>query len=1050
MSPHSYTPKHLVDRILTSKSALEGERKQVTVLFCDIANSTALAARLGPEPMHTLLSRFFELALGEVHRYEGTINQFLGDGFMALFGAPLAHEDHARRAVLAAVAIRQGLEERGEGLGEGNGATLTIRMGLNTGLVVVGTIGDNLRMDYTAVGDTTNVAYRLQQLARPGSILVSQTTSRLVGEDVRFGAQSRVRVKGKSHAITAREVLAVEPGRSLIALSEARARHPFVGRQRELAMLRDVLAQVASGRGHAVSILGEPGVGKSRLLLEFRRTLVDGRVTYWEGRCLSYGSAIPYLPLLDLLRNSCGITATDTPEAIVTKVRRALEDIEMNPVEDAPYLYRLFGVAEGAELLDGLSSEAIKTRTFETLRQMIVRRARRQPVVIAVEDLHWIDHTSEEFLSTLVESVASTAMLVLGSYRPRAHPPWGPTAHTTEIVLEPLSEAESLTVIQAVLGTNTVPVPLGRMILTKAEGNPFFLEELARSVEEHGEPETALAVPDSVQSVIMARIDRLADEPKRLLRTASILGRHAPLRLLRALWAGPEAPDRHLAELTRLEFLHEQAGGGEPIYVFKHVLTQEVAYGSLLTSQRQSLHAMVGRAFEAIYADRAAEVYDHLAYHYSKSKEFTKAVEYLTRLAERSARAYAHVEALTVIREALRHAERLDGAEQRDRHVLDLTLREAHSLSFLGRSGEIMEVLLRQRQRLERLNDPTVAGPYFVRLGLTQSLVGDHARAVESAQRGSREAGRCGDMVTLGKANYLLALEEHWAGQLRQGIEHGLKAVSLLESSEDRWWLAQAYCVVGFNHMHLGEFDPALRAFAEAHAIGAALGDPRLRVFATWGSGVCYAAIGEWDVGIATCRQALDLSPDPVNRAFGSAWLGWAYLEKGDAGQAIFLLEQGLQQFSRFRFRHLEAWFSGFLAEACLGGGQVTRAQELAGQALAIAREVNFSYGVGVAERALGRIGLTRGSFREAEEHLQNALEAFTAIEGRWEMGRTRLALVRLAEAQKNRRALEEHLSAAWSLFRALELSRYVDRTERLAAQLGVMIPGSVDYDLDR
>ena len=377
-TPLSYTPPHLAEKILTSRSALEGERKQVTVCFCDLANSTAMAERLGPDNMHALLNRFFALGLEAVHRYEGTINQFLGDGFMALFGAPIAHEDHARRAVLAALALQRSLTDQQAELGAPYGVECAFRLGLNSGLVVVGSIGDNLRMDYSAIGDTTNLAARLQQLAEPGTILVSESTSRLVHDSMRLEALPPVEVKGKTAPVTPYKVLGTRPQRSPIVSRGERTFSQFVGRERELAVLDELLEQVERGQGQVVGLVAEAGGGKSRLLYEFRQRLAGNRVTYLEGRCLSYGSSIPYHPIIDLVRNNCGITETDSPEAMAEKVRFALQEVGMEVEASAPYLLQLLGVKEGTESLAALSPEAIKTQTFGTLRQWSVKGSQRR------------------------------------------------------------------------------------------------------------------------------------------------------------------------------------------------------------------------------------------------------------------------------------------------------------------------------------------------------------------------------------------------------------------------------------------------------------------------------------------------------------------------------------------------------------------------------------------------------------------------------------------------------------------------------------------------
>ena len=420
-SPQSYTPRHLAEKILTSRSALEGERKQVTVLFCDIANSTQLAERVGAEAMHGILSRFFELALEQVHRYEGTVNQFLGDGFMALFGAPVAHEDDARRGVLSALGIRRALADADALPGLPAGVALSVRMGLHTGPVVVGSIGDNLRMDYTAIGDTTNLAARLEQHAPSGEILVSEVTARLVKGYVNVEPLPPLAVKGKAEPISAFRVTAAGQRRS--RLDHERALSPFVGREREIATLREALEEVLAGRGQVVGIVGEPGVGKSRVLYEFRRLLAERDVAYLEGWCQSFGQSIPYLPLQDVLRAVCGIEDSDSPAQVAQRVQAASGKLGLSPQEDAPYLLRLLGLDQGGESLIGLTPEAIQAHTLEVLARAILAQGRDRPLVVGIEDLHWIDKSSEAFLVHLVESLAGAPILLLTTSRPGYSPP---------------------------------------------------------------------------------------------------------------------------------------------------------------------------------------------------------------------------------------------------------------------------------------------------------------------------------------------------------------------------------------------------------------------------------------------------------------------------------------------------------------------------------------------------------------------------------------------------------------------------------------------------
>ncbi len=589
-TPLSYTPPHLADKILTSRSALEGERKQVTVLFCDLQNSTPLAATLGPEAMHALLNRFFEIALRVVHSYEGTINQFLGDGFMAFFGAPLAHEDHARRAVLAALELQRSLQDHHTELGAPHGVACAFRMGLNTGLVVVGSIGDNLRMDYTAVGDTTNLAARLQQHAEPGSILVSASSSRLIEGSVHVEARPPIVVKGKAEPVAIYRVMGTRPYRSPLAQQGERTLSPFVGRDRELAHLQALFAQVEAGQGQVVGIVAEAGWGKSRLLYEFYRRVQPKPITYLEGRCFFYGRASAYHPMIDVLRRQCDIADTDAPAAMAVKVRQRLADIEMDVDLSAPYLLHLLGVQEGVKALDILTPEAIKLRTFETLRQMSLKGSRQGPLILAIEDLHWVDQTSEDYLASLVESLADSPILLLTTYRPEYRPPWMAPSHTTQIALRQLALQDALTVVRSASPHADLSEELAQRIIERAEGNAFFLEELTRAVVAHAERQPDVTVPDTIQGVLMVRIDRLPEEAKRLLQTASILGREFSPRVLAAIWERPGGLASRLRELKQLAFLYERPEAEEPVYGFQHALIQEVAYESLLTSRRQMLH----------------------------------------------------------------------------------------------------------------------------------------------------------------------------------------------------------------------------------------------------------------------------------------------------------------------------------------------------------------------------------------------------------------------------------------------------------------------------
>lgn len=970
--PHAYTPPHLAQEVLHSRSAVEGERKQVTVVFCDLVGSTALAERLGPEAMHLLLNRFFEAALAEVHRYEGTVNQFLGDGFMALFGAPVAHEDHARRAVLAALGLQKALRERRTDFGDGQGVELQVRMGLNTGWVVVGGIGDRLRQDYTAIGDTTNLAARLQQAAEPGTILVSEATARLL-PGVVLEALGEVRVKGKQEPIRPFRVARLRALAAEETVLGTAALSPYVGREREMRTLEELRERAAAGEGQVLGIAAEAGSGKSRLLYESHRRAGGEPAVWLAGRCLSYGSGTPYLPLVYLLRNALGIAEGSPPEEVAQKLRASLAEAGLEAEEALPCFLALFGVLDGAEALGALSPQALQSRTFSFLRQWILGAGGGRLVIVEVEDLHWVDPTSEEFLASLVEGIATARVLLVFTYRPGWRPPWIEKSYSTQINLARLTERESREVLEGVLRQTILPSELVRTVLAKSDGNPFFLEELARSLAE----DPGVSVPDTVQGVLLARIDRLPEEHKRLLQTASVLGREFPAELLAAVWQEPPSLAPLVADLKRWEFFHEELAASEPYYFFKHGLTQEAVYQTLLSGRRQALHAAAGRAIEASHGGRMEEVADRLAWHYSRARDAEKAVAYLALSAEKAARGYAHAEAAKALREALDHARRLPEAE-RDRRAGELALRLADSLLPLARFQETLELLEEHREAFERVGEPSLTARRHFWLAHTHSYLGDQEEASRHARTAIEIAREHRDTTTQGRAHYVLSRDAFWAGRFSEGIEHGTQAVLLLERTADRWWQGQAYWVAGFHHYVLGHLEPAFEAMERAEGIWRQLQDPRLDP--SWSTGYFYASIGDFERGIELCRGGLERAQDPLNTAAALGFLGYAYLEKGDVQGAINTLECAVGDTEKAGMLQLQGWFSAFLAEAYLLAGRPEEAQRLAQEALSVTARARFGFGEALALRALGRIAQAAGDLDEAERRLQEARSLFDQI----------------------------------------------------------------------
>jgi class 3 adenylate cyclase/tetratricopeptide (TPR) repeat protein len=889
--PLSYTPPHLAEKILTSRSALEGERKQVTVLFCDLRNSTAIAEKIGAEAMHGLLSRFFELAMDEVHRYEGTVNQLLGDGFMALFGAPIAHEDHARRAVFAALDLQRTLRDHHEELGGQHGVELAFRMGLNTGMVVVGSVGSDLRLDYTAIGDTTNLAARLEQIAEPGTILVSETTNRLVQGYVRLEALEPVEVKGKTEPVSTYKVLGTLPRRSPIVSRSERSLSEFVGRERELTTLEELLTQVKVGNGQVVGVVAEAGQGKSRLLYEFRQHLAGKQVTYLEGRCLSYGQTIPYHPIIDMLRNNCDITETDSPEAIIDKVRSALQEVGMDAEESAPYLLQLLGVKEGAESIVQLTPEAIRTRTFETLRRMSLQGSQRRPLIFEVEDLHWMDKTSEDYLASLVENLAGASILLLTTYRPGYRPPWIEKSYATQISLHSLAPQDGLTVVHSALHGATLSDQVEQMVIEKAEGNPFFLEELTRAVIEQSDIETAVQVPDTIQGVLSARIDRLPEEHKRLLQTASVLGREFSPTVLNAMWEGTDALDTLLLELKRLEFLYERSGAEEPIFVFRHALTQDVAYASLLTTRRQALHAAAGHALEALYPNGLTERSEALAYHFRLGEVWEKAFDYLAMSGDKARQAYANQEAITFYTQAIEVSERmtptLDEAQLLPIYkgrglVWNLVSQRDEAIADFEMMRQIARASGHQRQEGESLC--RLAAAYHLKTTDAHRLVEEHY-----AQEAIQLAQQTGDHTILAMSLDALGRVHQVRGDLQEADRHLDASLQISQREGDKDVRASTLRALSAQAYWQGHFQRAIRFGQESVTLCRELHEGFLEL-----TNLAFLCLAHWSAG--NSAQALNIVDEGITKAQerGSRYgmgrltntLGWFHRDAGDLCRA--------------------------------------------------------------------------------------------------------------------------------------------------------------------
>ncbi len=665
-APLSYTPKFLADKILTTRSSIEGERKLVTVLFADVANFTSLSEKLDPEDVRQIVDGCFHLLMGEVHKWEGIVTQFTGDGAMALFGAPIAHEDHAQRACYAALSIQKSLVEYGEKVSRERGLEFTMRMGLNSGPVVVGSIGDDLRMDYTAIGDTANLAARVEQAAKPGEVWVSQETRNLIRGYFREESVGEMPLKGKAQPQHLYRVISDLPDvRTRFAVGLAKGVTDLVGRRPEMEALQSAYERVKEGEAQVVGVVGEPGVGKSRLVYEFHKVL-GGDETFLTGICVPYGRNINFLPVIDVVKTAFGIAGGMSEEEVGNRIREIAHN-GLAPM--IPFYRNLLSLKVEDPRFNALDPEGRKYGTFEAVKDLLLAMSEEKPLVMFLEDVHWMDKISEEFFTYFSRCMHGHKVLMISAMRPEGAPPWTQGAQYQRLGLETLSFDASIRLVRNTLGGLPLDPALEKKIVEKTGGNPFFVEEIVRDLLDRGDlvksgdrylcsrPLHQLEIPNTILGVLAARMDRLSEDLKQTLQVASVIGRDFAFRLLKSIMElGEELPVR-LASLVGLEILYEKTLYPELEYIFKHALTQEVAYESLLKQRRQEIHGRIARTIEELYADRLPEHYELLAHHYGKSGNTERAIDYLLLAGEKSNQNMAVQVAYDFFRQALKVAE---------------------------------------------------------------------------------------------------------------------------------------------------------------------------------------------------------------------------------------------------------------------------------------------------------------------------------------------------------------------------------------------------------
>jgi predicted ATPase/class 3 adenylate cyclase len=1055
-SPQAYTPRHLAQRILNSRHALVGERKLVTVLFADLKGSLELLSDQDPEQARKILDGVLEHMMEAVHRYEGTVNQIMGDGIMAIFGAPLAHEDHAVRACYAALRMQEAVKQHAEIVSRTQGASIQIRVGLNSGEVVVRAISSDLQMDYTAVGQTTHLAARMEQLALPGSILTTTATLRLAEgyiETIRLGP---VNVKGLATAVEIYEVVGALTARSRLQAVAARGLTRFVGRDREVRELERAFERADAGRGQVVALVGEPGVGKSRLVLEFTHSPLTNGWVILESGSVSYERATPYLPIIQLLRAYFRIQDRDDHAVIREKVMDRLVLHGSSIESTLPPILAILDVPFEDPAWGMLEPQQRRRRTQEVVKRLLLNEGETQPLLMVVEDLHWVDSETAAMLSGLVEALPGTRALLLVTYRPEYEHAWANRAAYTQLRIDPLPRASAAVILDQLLGNDPTLIPLKELLIDRTDGNPFFLEESVRSQVEaqvlDGGPGAyrlvrsvgAVRVPMTVEAVLAARIDRLPAHEKRLLQSAAAIGREVPLDLLQAIAEeGEEELRLGLAHLQAAEFLYEAQLFPGSAYAFRHALTHEVAYRALLLEQRRLLHAQIAEAIERLHPMLAAEQADRLAHHAFLGELWDKAVKFLRQAGARASARSASREAIGYFERALKALKHVAETPETLEMALDLRFDLQSACVPLGDLDRMLVYLREAEQLAEAIGDQRRLGRVFASMTHYFWWAGDPEQAVETGLRALEIASSLGEPelemvanVRLGQAYFALGEYSRVVAACRTCLDNLRGDLVRQAFGHPALPAVVSLAFMGRSLALLGDFRTGVATTQEAIDVAEHAQHPYSIVLAYWASGDTYLSQGNVSRGMAVLEHARALC-DGQNFALMAPIvdrsLGEAYALSGRHEAGLALLRSAVDELAAMRF--MPALPSAYcaLGEGLFLAGRLTEGFRSAERAQELCRIHHQRGNEAVALRVLGEIyaGADPPDVMRAEAAFRGAIALAEAGGNRALVARCGLGLGKLWRKTAERERAKAFLDTALGSLRALEMQLWLDEAER-------------------
>ncbi|MGH8549825.1 MAG: AAA family ATPase [Methylococcales bacterium] len=962
----SFTPTDLAERILTEQAAMkargavDGERKTITALFADLKGSTALIKGLDPEDARAIIDSVLQLMMDAVHRYDGYVAQVLGDGVFAMFGAPIAHEDHPPRALYAALEMQEEIRRQSDQSRLEGARALQMRVGINTGEVVVRSIRkEDLHTDYILVGYSTSLAARMEQRAAPGSIVVGEFTRKLTEGYFDLKALGTMEIEGYGEVLNIYEVVGTGPLRTRLQFVARRRLTRFVGRKSELSRIRRALAQAKIGRGQVVGMVGEPGLGKSRVFHEFKLTAQRGcRVL--EAFSVSHGKAFPYLPLIEMLKDYFHLDRADDERTRKAKITRKIIILDRNLEEIIPYIFWMLGVESATSSLRQMDPQIRRRRKFEALNRLFLRESLNQPLLLIFEDLHWLDHGTRSFLELLSEGLTSANILVLVNYRPEYRHDWGNRTSFTQIRLGPLDKKESEEFLTCLLGTGESLAPLRPILLEKTEGTPFFLEEMVQTLSEEGvlagergrfrllAAPLDLHISPTVQGVLAARIDRLRMEEKELLQQLAVIGRRFPFGLVKQVIPQPEDILRRvLSSLQAKEFLYEQPAFPEVWYHFKHTLTQELAYGSVLQKQRKVLHEKTARALETLYSENLDEHYGELAHHYSHGEDTEKAVMYLGLAGQQAAQRSAYADAIDYLNQAVALLLKLPNSPERSQQKLTFQITLVASLGASRGYGslEVEQALVRARELCRNAEPVPELSPVLYALRRLYMARGDLQKADDLADQHLLLAQRIDATPVQLLAHVSRGIISSGMGDFRRASSHFDEDL-LLYDARQHHALASLYgddpgtVSCGYNALALwalGYPDQALARVRESLRLAEAFDHPLSLAWARLFAAILHQYRRESSLTLEHAEAVVALSHEQGFRLFlgaGTIARGWASADRAEPEAGIALIREGLATYQATGATNWHPYFLTLLSAACQKAGRSDEGLPFLDQAL--------------------------------------------------------------------------------------------------------------------